>query len=331
MSRSLSAYTSPEAILQRLSPREKDQLLRQYLSFTLPHPGRQVKGNEVASIPSGKSDLSPQERELLNIQSGIHMSYKEFGHRTDDDLNDGALKLGIDVSRRDFQEHCHKRELETKMEKAMLKQAEEESLNSPDYISDRVDIMAIEEVKRSSLTSSISRGSVKKYNDKEELLIEEAKQNSVAYTRPLSQEERLIDRVKMDSLANLDALKVSETITSTSNTTAQGTVATTQPLHACSQKSSYCQTSAAKASSAMDDGSSIGYVEGATIPCMPLREREVSQSSTVSDRKPPARNDSIPMAMLNDEFPSVLNIGAYDVGFVLPGSQKNEEDSSCKK
>ena len=148
---------------------------------------------EKERIPNNKTDVSTEELDVLNVQTGLLMSFKEDEKALksrSEDMDDDAIKFGIRASKREFRELCRRQDEE--MEKVLIDTAKSASLHDHTPMS-REECM-IEEVKRESLAGP-------DFFSQEESLIEEAKRESLVSTSSMPKEEHVIEEVKRESLA----------------------------------------------------------------------------------------------------------------------------------
>ena len=198
----------PEVLLQRLSPMEKDALLRHLLACPGQQDGRQIRHKEGRSkIPNNDTDIPIKERDMLNIQAGIHMSLKEKGEEARKNriksLEEEAMEVGLRASRHAFVQLCRRQDREDETERHLIESAQSESLRyykSLEFVSE-VEACLIEEAQRESLTSSAASSSVMS-EEELQFIIEDVKRESLACPG-MTNEQRLIEEVKRESLMDM--------------------------------------------------------------------------------------------------------------------------------
>ena len=87
---------------------------------------------EKARIPNNETDVSTKELDLLNVQTGLLMSFKKEEKALkprSEDMDDEAIKFGIRASKREFRELCRRQDEEEGMEKALIDTATSASLH----------------------------------------------------------------------------------------------------------------------------------------------------------------------------------------------------------
>jgi len=116
---SLDKHSRTDNLLQRLSPNEKDKLLRQFLS-TPRKFDRQRRQEEKVRIPRSKKNTISfaKEMEALNTQAGLCLSFKEEKEKASiRDIDDEAMKLGMRVSKEEFRQLCRRQDEDSAMGK----------------------------------------------------------------------------------------------------------------------------------------------------------------------------------------------------------------------
>mmetsp|Transcript_20931 Transcript_20931/g.45417 ORF Transcript_20931/g.45417 Transcript_20931/m.45417 type:complete len:347 (+) Transcript_20931:203-1243(+) len=108
---SLVSHSRTDDLLQRLSPNEKDKLLRQFLT-TPKKLDRQRRQEDKASIPRSKNTISiAKEMEALKTQAGLWLSFEEEKEKASiRDIDDEALKIGMRVSKQEFRQLCRRQD-----------------------------------------------------------------------------------------------------------------------------------------------------------------------------------------------------------------------------
>eukprot|EP00579_Thalassiosira_antarctica_P007848 CAMPEP_0201897850 /NCGR_PEP_ID=MMETSP0902-20130614/47413_1 /ASSEMBLY_ACC=CAM_ASM_000551 /TAXON_ID=420261 /ORGANISM="Thalassiosira antarctica, Strain CCMP982" /LENGTH=218 /DNA_ID=CAMNT_0048430829 /DNA_START=18 /DNA_END=674 /DNA_ORIENTATION=- len=217
-------------------------------------------------------------------------------------MDDEAIKFGIRASKREFRELCRRQDEEEKMEKALIDTAKFASLHDHTPMS------------------------------REECIIEEVKRESLACPPHMTKEKRLIEEVKRESLAAMQALEESQSLPGENHDIQE--VPSTWRLRGTRMPSL-----ATAAFPFTGDVASIQSIE--VYRRMPMEEVVDASSSSVSDRKPAAQdqtqvNDApIPRAILNGEFSMTLggHFGGDNVGNTPPYSFRNchENDSSLSE
>lgn len=371
----------PEVLLQRMSPEEKDQLLRQFLSqprqvlgSMLPVPGQQ-RGEESMSMPGAyrqhhsgrarrsrkkyktpKESLSPQEVEMLDVQTGILMSLKEAEKPrpkppSNVNVDDEALEFGRRASRDEFRELCRLEDKRKETEQVLLEKAKLESLDechaTPRFMPENDQRLLIDHVKKESLTSSnasqnhVVVAMVNKVEDdlleeakrtsltssatsmslEDDRLMEEAKRESLALPPPVSKENRLIEEVKRASLLENNEGVVAHQAGPSSSLFLAGAGQQVPPNTLLLLNANRKSSLSAMTSPFEDGGEMMMENRNTRIPIppsLPIR----APSTCSSDRKPPALPDGA--AQSNSHYDACANMprqilpGSFPVGDIIP-------------
>ena len=212
---------SPEVLLQRLSPEERDRLLLHKLLQDRRQPN---VTSRTSLLDDHDIDMAAKELDMLNTQMGILLSHKAQETRKksscEENVEDEAIEFGIQQSKKDFQDYCRRQDEVIKMEKQILDEAREASLHeyntqeSDNALLAKEDERVLEEVRRESLATDTQENEDHALLAKEEeRVLEQVTRESLATAKQHEDEEdSIIERVKLASLTPPSSIVLEESL-----------------------------------------------------------------------------------------------------------------------
>ena len=212
---------SPEVLLQRLSPEERDRLLIHKLLQDRRQPN-ETSGTSL--LDDHEIDMAAKELDMLNTQMGILLSHKTQEARKkssiEENVDNTAIEFAVQKSKEEFQDYCSKQDEVIKMEKRILDEAREASLH--EYNTQESDALllakeeerVLEEVRRESLATDTQENEEHALLAKEEeRVLEQVTRESLATAKQHEDEEdSIIERVKLASLTPPTSIVLEESL-----------------------------------------------------------------------------------------------------------------------
>jgi hypothetical protein len=277
---------TPEMFLQGLTQDERDRLLHQLL--TMPH---QYGGTHDTSRNRQKTTM---ETDIINLQHGIMMSLREQEQRSrwSGNTEDESMELGRRASESEYNEYCRRRRQDEENDARLLAIAKSKSLRGASFDQEDLERARAEslyspshEQVQAELIDSVKRVSLDKAYGmtREEQLIDDVKRASYM---TLSDDEVLIEEARAASLSGTMSMAAENLVHTGPHQVGTGRQQLWQ--EPTERMEPLVPVAAARQLSISHHSASIA--SSLSFPPMPILAEQTSTSSTISDRKPPAKD-----------------------------------------